>query len=90
MEKLKLSSKAFNEGEVLNRSQLKKVMGGDGSGGSGTGGGGSTCSATASCGSNASVSCDGYGTNGCFASDNAYVECTNSFGQTKKWLCRAV
>lgn len=35
MKKLKLNSNAFDKGEVLTRSQLKKVMGGDGSGGAG-------------------------------------------------------
>ena len=32
MKKLKLSATAFNKGEVLSRAQLKKVMGGLGSG----------------------------------------------------------
>lgn len=39
MKKLSLNAPAFQKGEVLTRSQLKKVLGGDGSGGPGTPGG---------------------------------------------------
>jgi len=35
MKKLKLSAPTFQNGEVLTRAQLKKVLGGDGSGGEG-------------------------------------------------------
>jgi len=38
MKKLSLKSNAFDKGEVLTRTQLKKVIGGDGSGSGGTGG----------------------------------------------------
>ncbi|WP_316838187.1 hypothetical protein [Pedobacter nutrimenti] len=42
MKKLSLNTSAFHKGEVLTRSQLKKVLGGDGSGG----GSGVTCHVT--------------------------------------------
>lgn len=58
MKKLKLDLSSFSNIEVVSREQLKKIMGGDGSGGSG--GPGNSC--FVSCGTypNMGASCIGY------------------------------
>lgn len=48
MKKLKLSTSAFQKGEVLTRAQLKKVVGGQGSGEDGSGIDG-TCTVSTKC-----------------------------------------
>ncbi len=69
-----------NFGVPLSRNEMKNVMGGsvppDG-----------TCRATAYCGSNGSVSCTGYGSNGCVANDDHFVACTNQNGVMVKYDC---
>lgn len=85
MKKLSLKSNAFDKGEVLTRSQLKKVMGGVGSGLSG-------CNANCTCPSGyrskvnhsstvvlAVIDCSGT----CSATDEVGVTCGNS-GMTCK------
>jgi len=59
MKKLSLTASAFQKGEVLSRAQLKKVLGGDGSGDGGEFG---TCTVTVHCGtapSSSTISCTG-------------------------------
>ncbi|MGM9476482.1 hypothetical protein ACS5PU_08625 [Pedobacter sp. GSP4] len=76
MKKLSLKPNAFDKGEVLTRAQLKKVMGGTGSGDTGSGACSSTCLAVGSeCGTAEAKgrcewvedpSCPGGGWSGCF------------------------
>ncbi|TCD27789.1 hypothetical protein EZ456_07525 [Pedobacter psychrodurus] len=75
MKKLILNPSSFNQGEVLTRAQLKKVMGGLGSE-SGTPG---SCTVTFVCGTSGTISCTS--ANGickrepATKTENAYVQC---------------
>lgn len=74
MKKLTLSQNFFKEGEVLNRAQLKNVMGGDGSGGSGSPSckEETYCTLTSAGGVTESGDCSAYGS---YVEGHPHVEC---------------
>lgn len=83
MKKLKLNLQNIKSTEVLTREQLKKIMGGTGSGSAGVGW---TAKCEAKC-KNSTITCYGYNHIGCAAVDNSGCSGNDANGNSYYLTC---